>query len=101
GDATRLTIPELRVLPDDIAVVAQLDDDKAGAVAAGGASAAEGGLVIEKHRQRLVVLTRTHIIDGDVFIHGDGSIMAFVDAADPRFIPLEGVRARRGGGRKV
>ena len=38
GDATRLTLPELRVLPDDIAVVAQLGDDKAdgrGAPAAG------------------------------------------------------------------
>ena len=30
GDATRLTLPELRVLPDDIAVVAQIGDDHAG-----------------------------------------------------------------------
>ena len=98
GDATRLTLPELRVLPDDIALVAQLGDDHAGA---GSASPAEGGVVIEKRRQRLVVLTRTHIIDGDVFIPSDGSIMAFVDATDPKFIPMSDVRVRWVSDRKL
>lgn len=87
GEATRLTMPELRVLPDDIAVVGQLGDDKP-------APASETGTYIEKTAQRLVVLTRSHIIDGDVFIHGDGSIMAFVDATDPKFIPMSNVRVR-------
>jgi hypothetical protein len=99
GDATRLTLPELRVLPDDIAVVAQLGDDHAGAGGSGGGG--ESSLVIEKRRQRLVVLTRTHIIDGDVFIHGDGSIMAFVDATDPKFIPMNDVRVRWVSDRKL
>jgi hypothetical protein len=97
GDATRLTLPELRVLPDDIAVVAQLGDDHAG----GSGDADAGGLVIEKRRQRLVVLTRTHIIDGDIFMHGDGSIMAFVDATDPKFIPMSDVRVRWVSDRKL
>ena len=97
GDATRLTLPELRVLPDDIAVVAQIgDDDKAQSGDAG-----DGGLVIEKRRQRLVVLTRTHIVDGDVSIHGDSSIMAFVDATDPKFIPMSDVRVRWVSDRKL
>jgi hypothetical protein len=94
GDATRLTLPELRVLPDDIAVVAQLDDDKAQA-------ASEAGSFIEKTRRRFVALTRTHIVDGDVFIHGDGTIMAFVDATDPRFIPMSDVRVRWVSDRKL
>jgi hypothetical protein len=94
GEATRLTLPELRVLPDDIAVVAQLDDDPA-------QPTADTGLVIEKTRQRLVVLTRNHIVDGDVFIHGDGSIMAFVDATDPKFIPMSNVRVRWVSDRKL
>jgi hypothetical protein len=64
GDATRLTLPELRVLPDDIAVVGQLGDDKP-------AQTSETATYIEKTAQRLVVLTRS-LIDGDVFIHGDG-----------------------------
>jgi hypothetical protein len=106
GDATRLAIPELRVLPDDIAVVAQIGDDKGGAGsgpggAGPGASASEGGLVIEKRRQRLVVMTRSHLIDGDVFIHGDGTIMAFVDATDPKFIPMSDVRVRWMSDRKL
>ncbi len=107
GDATRLTLPELRVLPEDIAVVAQLGDDHAGSgspsgegggVAAGGGGASD---YIEKRRQRLVVMTRTHIIDGDIFIHGDGSIMAFVDATDPKFIPMNDVRVRWVSDRKL
>ena len=57
-------------------------------------ASAEGGVFIEKQPQRLVVLTRSHLIDGDVFIQGDGSIMAFVDATDPKFIPMTDVRVR-------
>jgi hypothetical protein len=87
GDATRLTLPELRVLPDDIAIVGQLGDDKP-------SHTSDTATYIEKTAQRLVVLTRSHIIDGDVFIHGDGSIMAFVDATDPKFIPMSDVRVR-------
>jgi hypothetical protein len=87
GETTRLTMPELRVLPDDLAVVGQLEDDRPQA-------SADSGLLIEKRRQRLVVMTRSHLIDGDVFIHGDGSIMAFVDATDPKFIPMTDVRVR-------
>jgi hypothetical protein len=86
GDATRLAIPELRVLPDDVAVVGQLADDKSGS--------GETGTFVEKTTQRLVVITRTLMIDGDVFIHGEGSIMAFVDATDPKFIPMNNVRVR-------
>jgi|GEM_PF-5968409 hypothetical protein len=94
GEATRLTLPELRVLPDDIAVVGQLGDDKP-------AQTSETGTYIEKMAQRLVVLTRSHIIDGDVFIHGDGSIMSFVDATDPKFIPMSDVRVRWVSDRKL
>jgi hypothetical protein len=95
GEATRLTLPELRVLPDDIAVVAQLGDD------APQSGPGDTGLMIEKTRQRLVVLTRNHIVDGDVFIHGDGSIMSFVDATDPKFIPMSNVRVRWVSDRKL
>jgi hypothetical protein len=87
GEATRLTLPELRVLPHDIAVVGQLSDDK-------GQGSSDSGVFIEKEAHRLVVLTRSHMIDGDVFIHGDGSIMTFVDATDPKFIPMSNVRVR-------
>jgi hypothetical protein len=87
GEATRLAMPELRVLPDDIAVVGQREVDQPQATA-------EGGAVIERTRQRLVVFTRSHLIDGDVYIHGSGTIMSFVDATDPKFIPMTDVRVR-------
>jgi len=94
GEATRLTLPELRVLPDDIAVVGQLGDDKP-------QQPNDSGAFIEKTSQRLVVLTRSHIIDGDVFMHGDGTIMSFVDATDPKFIPMSDVRVRWVSDRKL
>jgi hypothetical protein len=94
GDATRLTMPELRVLPDDIAVVGQLGNDRP-------QQATGTGVFIEKVAQRLVVLTRSHIIDGDVFIARDGSVMTFVDATDPRFIPMSDVRVRWVSDRKL
>jgi hypothetical protein len=94
GEATRLTLPELRVLPDDIAVVGQLGDEKP-------SQGSDTGAYIEKTAQRLVVMTRSHIIDGDVFIHGDGSIMSFVDATDPKFIPMSNVRVRWVSDRKL
>jgi len=87
GESTRLAMPELRVLPDDIAVVGQPEPDRQ-------PPAAEGSQVIERTRQRLVLFTRSHLIDGDVYIHGDGSVMAFVDATDPKFIPMTDVRVR-------
>jgi hypothetical protein len=87
GEATRLTLPELRVLADDIAVVGQLSDEKA-------QSSSDSGVFIEKQAHRLVVLTRSHMIDGDVFIQADGSLMSFVDATDPKFIPMSNVRVR-------
>lgn len=94
GETTRLAMPELRVLPDDIAVVGQLADDKSQA-------SSESGVFIEKRTERLVLLTRSHLIDGDVFIHGDGTIMSFVDATDPKFIPMSDVRVRWVSDRKL
>jgi hypothetical protein len=97
GEATRLTLPELRVLPDDVAVVGQIGSDLQGGSGGGGVTNA----YIEKVKQRLVVLTRSHIIDGDVFMQRDGSVMAFVDATDPRFIPMSDVRVRWVSDRKL
>lgn len=95
GEATRLTLPELRVLPDDVAIVAQLGGGE------GTGQASGGNTYIEKVKQRLVVLTRSHIIDGDVFMQRDSSVMAFVDATDPRFIPMSDVRVRWVADRKL
>jgi hypothetical protein len=88
GEVTPLTLPELRLLADDVAVVAQLGDDQGGAPGDG------GGFGVEKHQQRLEVVTRDHIVDGDVLIQVDRSVMDFIDASDPKFIPMSDVRVR-------
>jgi hypothetical protein len=87
GDASRLVLPEFRLLPADIAVVGQLTDEKS-------QSSGESGAFIEKRPHRLVLLTRSHIIEGEVFIQVDGSVMTFVDATDPKFIPMTDVSVR-------
>ena len=64
-------------------------------------SSGEGGVFIEKRPHRIVLLTRSHLIDGEVFIQADGSVMAFVDATDPKFIPMTDVRVRWISDRKL
>lgn len=82
GEATGLAMPELRVLHHDLAIVGQQSADPAGE--AGG----------ERRAHRLVFVTRSHIVEGDVIVHGDVSIMALIDATDPRFIPMSDVTVR-------
>ena len=87
GAPTRITMPELRVRLDDVAIVGQL-------VVEALPPPTDGHVVISKAMVRLVVMTRAHIIYGYVYIHEHGSLMQFVDSTDPRFIPMSNVRVR-------
>jgi hypothetical protein len=87
GAPTRITLPELRVRLDDVAIVGQLVVDPL-------PPSTDGSVVITKQQRRLVVMTRAHIIYGYVYIHEHGSLMQFVDSTDPRFIPMSNVRVR-------
>jgi hypothetical protein len=87
GGATRVTMPELRVRLDDVGIVAQRD-------AQAPPPASEAGLQIEKVQQRLVIMTRAHLVSGDVHVHAGGSLLHFVDSNDPKFIPMSDVRVR-------
>jgi hypothetical protein len=85
GEATRLTFPDLRVRLDDITIIAQRDP---------GPQADPGDRYIPKEPRRLVLTTVSHIIYGDAYVHEQASMTAFVDATDPRFIPMTNVRVR-------
>ena len=86
GAPTRVTMPELRVRLDDVAVVAQRHDE---------ASARdEHAVVVEKVEQRLVLMTASHLIAGNIHVHAGGSLLHFVDSTDPRFIPMSDTRVR-------
>jgi hypothetical protein len=87
GAPTRITLPELRVRLDDVAIVGQLVVEPL-------PPATDGHIVITKEQRRLVVMTRAHIIYGQVYVHEHGSLMQFVDSTDPRFIPMANVRVR-------
>jgi len=52
------------------------------------------GRVVEKQERRLVISTAAHIVSGFAHLHAETSMMAFLDATDPRFIPLTDVRVR-------
>jgi hypothetical protein len=87
GAPTRITMPELRVRLDDVAIVGQLVVDPL-------PPSTDGHVVVAKQPRRLVVMTRAHIIYGFVYIHEHGSLMQFVDSTDPKFIPMSNVRVR-------
>jgi len=49
---------------------------------------------IDTERRRLVISTDAHIIYGAAHLHHEASMMAFLDATDPHFIPMTDVRVR-------
>jgi hypothetical protein len=87
GETTRITMPELRVRLDDVAIVGQL-------VVENLPPSTEIGVHVPKKPHRLVVMTRAHIIYGYAFIHEHASLMSFVDTTDPKFVPMSNVRVR-------
>jgi hypothetical protein len=87
GDATRITMPELRVRLDDVAIIGQLTAEPI-------PRSTEFGVHIEKVERRLVLMTRAHIIYGYIHILEGSSVSHFVDGTDPKFIPMSRVRVR-------
>src|SRR5512141_1437681 len=87
GETTRITMPELRVRLDDVAIVGQLAAEDI-------PRSNEVGVQVDKVTRRLVVMTRAHIIYGFIHIIEGASIMSFVDSTDPKFIPMARVRVR-------
>lgn len=87
GEATRLTMPELRLRLDDVGIVGQRD-------AQAPAPPTEAGMLVEKVTQRLVLMTPSHLVSGDVHVHAGGTLLHFVDSNDPKFIPMSDVSVR-------
>ena len=87
GEPTRLTMPELRLRLDDVGIIGQRD-------AQAPAPPAEAGMLVEKVTQRLVLMTPSHLVSGDVHVHAGGTLLHFVDSNDPKFIPMSDVSVR-------
>jgi len=85
GATTRIALPDLRVRLDEIGLVGQRE-----------AQAVPTSLdhYVPKQPRRLVVMTAAHIIYGNAYLHEEASLTMFIDATDPRFLPMTNVRVR-------
>jgi hypothetical protein len=99
GDPTPLVVPELYVNQDEITFVAVSHagfEDRPGADAGG-----KGLLDLPKQPRRYVVFTPGHSISGLIHVHEEMSLSNFVDASDPRFIPMTAAITRSLADRRV
>ena len=98
GDPTPLVVPELYVNQDEITFIGVShagDDDRPPA-----AASAERQFV-PKVPRRYIVFTPGHSISGVMYVHKEMMLDNFVDASDPRFIPMTEVTARSLADRRV
>jgi len=98
GDPTPLVVSELYVNQDEITFIAVLhgglDDQPA-------AGAGVDRPLIQKAPRGYVVFTPGHSISGNIHVHEEMSLANFVDASDPRFIPMTAVTTRSLADRRV
>jgi hypothetical protein len=54
-----------------------------------------GAPIVEKLRRKVTVLARGFEIRGNVHVHAHGQIAQFLEATDPRFLPITELTVRR------
>ncbi len=86
GRPTSISFTDLRIRLEDIEVVGQAMPSEVPVPA-------DTTLIVKKPR-RAIVMTGTHIIYGSVYLHEEAALADFVDATDPRFMPMTDVRLR-------
>ncbi len=104
GDPTSLVLAELMVNQDEITFIGQAShvleaeperDELTGNLLTGDRPE------IEKAPRRFVVFTPGHAIAGFVHVHTEMTVANFVEASDPRFVPMTSVTARSLADRRV
>jgi hypothetical protein len=96
GDPTDLVVDELMINPDEITFIAQRT-----AGGAGDGPSDDFESVVARESRRFVFFTEGHTISGSVQVHGESDLASFVEATEPRFVPLTGARARSLADRRV
>jgi hypothetical protein len=98
GDPTSLVVQELWVNQDEVTFIGVahfgLDERPAGELTG-------DRPMIAKVPRQYVVFTPGHSISGNIHVHEGMSLSNFVDATDPRFIPMTAVAARSLADRRV
>jgi hypothetical protein len=104
GDPTSLVVSKLMVNPDEITFIGQAQDRMAAAPTPGDAAEStsfEDRQRLEKSPRRFIVFTPGHAIAGFIHVHREMTMDNFVEASDPRFIPMTLVTARSLADRRV
>ncbi len=102
GDPTSLVLAELMVDQDEISFIAQPQAQTPEPGAAVGFIEPSFGENIEARQAReFVMFTPGHTVTGKVHIFGQTDLAGFVDATDPRFVPVTAVTTRSLADRRI
>jgi hypothetical protein len=102
GEPTNLVLAELMVDQDEISFIAQPQAQPPEPGAAGGFIEPSFGDNIEARQAReFVMFTPGHTVTGKVHIFGQTDLAGFVDATDPRFVPVTEVSTRSLADRRI
>ncbi len=105
GDPTSLIVPELMVNQDEITFIGQAEH----LLAEAPTEEPDGGIgpmtgqrpSIETAPRRFVIFTPGHAITGLIHVHSEMTLPNFVEASEPRFVPMTAVSARSLADRRV
>jgi hypothetical protein len=102
GEPTNLVLGELMVDQDEISFIAQPQAEAPEPGAATGFVEPVFGNDVEARQAReFVMFTPGHTVTGKVHIFGQTDLAGFVDATDPRFVPVTGVTTRSLADRRI
>ncbi len=102
GDASGPVLSELMVDQDEISFIAQSHAAPPEPGSAVGFIEPVFGDTIEARKAReFVMFTPGHTVTGRVHIFGQTDLAGFVDASDPRFVPVTGVTTRSLSDRRI
>ena len=102
GEPTSLVLAELMVDQDEISFIAQTQAEAPEPGAAVGFIEPSFGENIEARQAReFVLFTPGHTVTGKVHVFGQTDLAGFVDATDPRFVPVTGVSTRSLADRRI
>ena len=102
GEPTALVLPEIMVDQDEISFIAQpqAQPPEPGA-AVGFIEPSFGDNVEARQAREFVMFTPGHTVTGKVHIFGQTDLAGFVDATDPRFVPVTDVSTRSLADRRI
>ena len=102
GEPTSLILPELMVDQDEISFIAQPEAPPPDTAGSGTfLEAGFGGTVEARRAREFVIFTPGHTVTGKVHVFGQTDLAGFVDASEPRFVPVTEVTTRSLADRRI